>query len=617
MPATTTNARRSTTGGGPERPTSRPGRPAPAAAGDPPPVSAGGRVRPRVRAGQIVAAQVALAAPVAAAGRGALPMLAAVAMALVVLPLAWVRLRGRWLFEWLGAGLGYLTRRRTLPAHAGPAALLGVVADALVRPVELAGGSAAVLDDATGMVAVLELGDPGDLLGDGPRTLPLPAALLPAATPGSPPVRVQLLLTGAPAPTVEASGGVATSYRQLTDGRLPGRERAVLAVRVLRVDDLTADDLRRALSGTLRRIIRRLGPVGARPLGAEAALRVVGELAHHDDRPAMESWQAVRTGDLLQTTFRLHRWPDPRTDGGRHLTSRLLALPVTATTVSIAAGPWAGADPASAPTELTVRLAARTPAELASAAGALRRVVTGAGGEVRRLDGEQLTGLAATLPLALPSPGPTGIAALEVTLGEAGLMLGANRHGGAVTVRLFRPESTRIMLVGGVRAAQLVTLRAMALGARVVVQTGRPRVWEPFVRGVGAPGDMIPLLPPGRPLGDAVGTPLRPLLVVLDVGPTPPEPEPGSPWRATLLLRDELTAADADALGRADLAVLQPLDPAEAALAGTALGLGGTAEWLTRIRDDMVAVVNRRALRWALISPTPIEAHLVGHPGRR
>ena len=83
------------------------------------------------------------------------------------------------------------------------------------------------------------------------------------------------------------------------------------------------------------------------------------------------------------------------------------------------------------------------------------------------------------------------------------------------------------------------------------------------------------------------------------------------------MVRDELTPADVDALSRADLALLQPLTSAEATLAGAALGLGGSAEWLTRIREDMVAVVNRRALRWALLSPTPIEAQLIGPPTRR
>ncbi|MEH1098243.1 type VII secretion protein EccE [Micromonospora sp. CPCC 205561] len=573
-----------------------------------------------VRAGQVVATQVAVAAVVAAAGRGVPATAVAVAVAALLLPVAWVRLRGRWLHEWLTTGLGYATRRRALSPAAGPAALLSLVdPGAVVRPAELAGTPAAVLDDATGMVALLEVGDPANLIGDVPGTLPAPASLLPAAAPDGPPVRLQLLLTGAPAPTVGAGGGtVGTSYRQLTDGRLPGRDRAVLAVRVLRVEGWTGEELRRALAGTMRRIIRRLGPATARPLGERATLRVLAELAHHDAHPAQESWQAVRAGDLLQTTFRLLRWPDPAADAGRRLVSRLLALPATATTVSLCAGPWAGADPAAAPIELTVRLAAASPAELSTAAQSLRRLVAESGGEVRRLDGEQLGGLAGTLPLAAPGgpgPGPAP-AGLELPLGAAGLMVGTNRHGGAVTVRLFRPESTRVVLVGGVRAAQLVTVRAMALGARVVVQTVRPRGWEPFVRGVGTPGAMIPVLPPGRPVAEP-GTPLRPLLVVVDAGPTPAGPEPGFPWQTTLLVRDELTPADADALGRADLAVLQPLDPAEAAVAGAALGLGGSAEWLTRIRDDMVAVVNRRALRWALLSPTPIESQLVGRPSRR
>jgi hypothetical protein len=44
-----------------------------------------------------------------------------------------------------------------------------------------------------------------------------------------------------------------------------------------------------------------------------------------------------------------------------------------------------------------------------------------------------------------------------------------------------------------------------------------------------------------------------------------------------------------------------------------ALGLGDAAEWLTRIRGDMVGVVaGRRAVRWALLAATPTERQLVG-----
>ncbi|MEU5903906.1 type VII secretion protein EccE [Micromonospora sp. NPDC047467] len=571
-----------------------------------------------MRAGQLVAGQVAVALVLAALGRGMPVTLAALLAAVLLVAVAWVRVRGRWLFEWLGTAGGHLTRRRALAGQAGAAELLDLVAPgAVIRSTELSDGPAAVLEDTGGMVVVLELGDPGDLLGDASRAIPAPAALLPPPGSDVPPLRIQLLLSGAPAPVPAAGGTVGTSYRQLTDGRLAGRERAVLAVRVLRVDGWSEEDLRRVLAGTVRRIVRRLGSLTARPLGVPAVLRVLGELAHHDGHPVRESWPVLRSGALAQATFRLVRWPEAGGAGARRLVPRLLALPATATTVSLCAGPAGGVG--ATPTELTVRLAAGTPAELTVAAEALDRLVTGLGGGLRRLDGAHLTGLAGTLPLALAAAGAQPGPALddwELTLGGAGMMVGTNRHGGAVTVRLFRPESTRVLLVGGVRAAQLVALRAMALGALVVVQTARPRAWEPFVRGVGAPGGTIPLIPPGRPVAEGVGTALRPLLLVVDAGPVPAETEPGPRWRATLVVRDELTPADVDALSRADLAVLQPLHAAEAALAGAALGLGGSADWLTRIRDDMVAVVNRRALRWALLRPTPIEAQLIGRPAR-
>ncbi|MEK8108508.1 hypothetical protein NKG94_33215 [Micromonospora sp. M12] len=202
-----------------------------------------------------------------------------------------------------------------------------------------------------------------------------------------------------------AGGTVGTSYRQLTDGRLAGRERAVVAIRVLRVDGWSEEDLRRALAGTVRRIVRRLGTLAARPLGVPAALRVLAELAHHDGEPVRESWPAIRSGSLVQATFRLIEWPDADATGARRLVPRLLALPATATTVSISSGPSPSTGAVDVPTELTVRLATGTATDLAAATEALIRLVTDLGGKLRRLDGAHLSGLAATLPLALTAPG--------------------------------------------------------------------------------------------------------------------------------------------------------------------------------------------------------------------
>jgi type VII secretion protein EccE len=584
-----------------------------------------------IRAGQLVSTQVAVVAVLVGAVYGTITLAAAVAVAIILLALTWLRMRGRWAFEWLATGMRFAGRRHTAPVGTVPNALLEFVAPgARIEQAELGGDTAAVIVDGTGLTAILELGDPTGLLVEEVQTLPSPATLLPATTAEHPPCRIQLLLTGIPGPSLRAGGGTpANSYRQLTEGRLLGHSRVLLAVRVLRAEGWTEDDLRRALSGLVRKLPRRLGNVPARPLGEAAAIRVISELAHDDAVGSVqETWPGLRVGGLAQATFRLRRWPDLRIETSRRLVSRLLALPAGATTVALTAGPRPGGGTATTAVDLTVRLAAPDPAALGVASQALHKLLAGERAHARRLDGEHLEGLTATLPLggAAPSdiPGrpvdgslPAGVAdGLELPVGAAGLMLGNNRHGQPVVARFFRPEQTRALLVGGVRCAQLLALRAMALGARVVVQTARPHAWEPFVRGAAVPGESIAVVPPGRAIEIPPGTALHPLFVVVDVGPVGADTRPGAGWQATLVVRDDFSAADVDVASRADLLLLQPLRPEEATLVGAALGLGDAAQWLTRIRPDMLGLVNRRAVRWAALAQTPIEAQLIGPPVR-
>jgi hypothetical protein len=238
------------------------------------------------------------------------------------------------------------------------------------------------------------------------------------------------------------------------------------------------------------------------------------------------------------------------------------------------------------------------------------------------------TAPAATVPAAvLPSPPgpdqptePDGVAELA-GLPAAGLVLGRNRQGRTVTVRLFGPGPTRAVLLGGVRAAQALVLRALAVGARVTVQTARPHAWEPFLRAVSPPADTVMLLPPG-PVSLPAARPLAPQLVVVDVGPVvATQPVPAAAWRASLVLRDEVTDADVELLVHADLVVLQPLTAPEADLVGPALGMAEGREWLSRITGDMIGAVahpgtGRATLRWALLSPTELERQLIGSTQR-
>ena len=584
-----------------------------------------------IRIGQLVSTQLAAAVllhrrrqrPDSAGRRG-------VFTAIVLLAITWLRLRGRWAFEWLGTALRYTSRRHASRSTARrPHCSNSSHPGARVEQADLAGDPAAIIVDGQGLTAVLELGDPAGVLAEEPGAVPPLAGLLPPAGTEHPPCRIQLVLTGAPAPSLRAGGGIpANSYRQLTEGRLLGHSRAFLAVRVLHAEGWSEEDLRLALSGLVRKLLRRLSPTPARPLGEAAALRVIAELAHDDGLgAAQESWPGLRIGGQTQATFRLRRWPDLRIETSQRLVPGCSRCPRRRRR-----SPWAPAHARSSaqtsrstspsawrrPTRPPCRSPPRRSASCSPASGAT----------ARRLDGEHLDGLTATLPLAMTAhPGLPGTTApdapsakmlddLELPVGNSGLMIGRNRQGDPVIACLFRPEQTRAVLIGGVRCAQLLALRAMAIGARVVVQTARPHAWEPFIRGAAVPGESISVLPPGRAVEIPPGSALHPLLVVVDIGPVGADNRPGAGWQATLVVRDDFSRADADAASRADLLLVQPLRPEEAALVGSTLGLGETADWLTQIRADMVGIINRRAVRWAALSQTSIEAQLIGPPVR-
>lgn len=206
-----------------------------------------------------------------------------------------------------------------------------------------------------------------------------------------------------------------------------------------------------------------------------------------------------------------------------------------------------------------------------------------------------------------------GLGPLELHTGGAGLLLGLNRQNSPVTARLFRPEPTRAMLIGGLSCAQLLAYRALALGVRVVVQSARPADWEHFAATTGGG---VGFIPPGAGI-EQPATAVFPQLVVIDVGPSVGEldAQAGS-WRSTLTVRDELTAWDVETLMRADVAVMQPLSEVEAALAASALGLPEVQEWMSRIRADMVTLASHGTVRWALLAAAPAEQQVVGNPAR-
>jgi hypothetical protein len=231
---------------------------------------------------------------------------------------------------------------------------------------------------------------------------------------------------------------------------------------------------------------------------------------------------------------------------------------------------------AGALADLATTSASYVTAQRDGAAGTIRALhTTGAMPEDLPLGG--VGGPTAALAGLVAGHDPLGVAPIAkapelAPVPASGLAVGVNRHGRPVLVSPFRAEPTTIVVVGGRRAAEVVVARAAALG--VAVQSGQ---------------------------GSAAASPAHPLLVIENLVPVPGNQRP---WRTVLTVRDQLAPADLDLLAGADLALLQRLSDAEASLAASALRLGDSAAWLTRIRSDMVGVVARvpaggRAIRWA------------------
>ncbi len=81
----------------------------------------------------------------------------------------------------------------------------------------------------------------------------------------------------------------------------------------------------------------------------------------------------------------------------------------------------------------------------------------------------------------------------------AGMVLGYDRHGIPVVARVFRPTGTRIVVVGGLRTAQVLALRALAVGARIDVRTRRWAAWHEFAEEIAAV-DTMTVTPDAGPL---------------------------------------------------------------------------------------------------------------------
>jgi hypothetical protein len=214
-------------------------------------------------------------------------------------------------------------------------------------------------------------------------------------------------------------------------------------------------------------------------------------------------------------------------------------------------------------------------------------------------------------PIELIRTSAADAGGLRFGSGQAGLVLGADQQGEPVSIQLFRPQPTRVLAVGGLPFVQLLCFRALAVGARIGIQSAYPARWSMLARqGIE--------LERARGVRTA-GLPARLSLTIVDgTATTPPLPVAADVWPTLLTVRPEFTAADADTLRQADLVLLQPLPPAQAARVAAALRLPPEdAGCFTDLQPDLVVVVSGNALHCVRLRPTLVERQLIGDPAIR
>jgi hypothetical protein len=208
------------------------------------------------------------------------------------------------------------------------------------------------------------------------------------------------------------------------------------------------------------------------------------------------------------------------------------------------------------------------------------------------------------------------LALLGMRMPGAGMVLGYDLDNATASIRLFRPEPTRVALVGGEWAVHVLTLRALGLGARVAVFTATPERWEGFGEWATGRAGRVATFQPNQ----AVIVPAsarEPALLLYDVGLTgAPSTSPLGPWQTRLTVLRQLTTYGVSTLQESSVIMTQRLTKAETDLITQTMRLSSEAGgWMQTLSDDALAVLIGGEERFVRLTIADVEKQL-GVPHR-
>lgn len=199
----------------------------------------------------------------------------------------------------------------------------------------------------------------------------------------------------------------------------------------------------------------------------------------------------------------------------------------------------------------------------------------------------------------------------EALAQPSGIRVGMRRER-PMSLRLFRPQGTRVAVLASAVPAQLMALRAASVGATVRVQSPRPQAWGPVVRH----GANVSVAPPGAGLPPP-GTPHAPVLVVDDRPTEAGGLGDAGPWQCRLDIRALMSPSDLGALAHADVLVFGQVSSAIASTLATMMRLSmALVGQLPALGPGSMALVSRGTIHYVALDPTQAEGQLLAQSAR-
>lgn len=201
--------------------------------------------------------------------------------------------------------------------------------------------------------------------------------------------------------------------------------------------------------------------------------------------------------------------------------------------------------------------------------------------------------------------------ATVVRTGPSGLLLGAASDGRPTTIRLFRPEPTRVLVSTRDYIKWILIFRAVTIGAHVTILTGTPRAWSLLVDLVRHSGGTVEIVADASAV-PGQGRPYRPSLIVDDLANSDGVRMPLGAWQSVLVLNDASSSAAIHALRACDLTLVSPCDArtSENLRRGYALNPQQLRQLNNLAENELVVAMPRRVSR-VLMPPTPLEYQLL------